>query len=59
MKRIVATRLALIIGTTMIVISLLNFLIQRDDVIKNFKDEITIIVVPIIRAKRVATILFI
>ena len=33
MKRIVATRLALIIGTTMIVISLLNFLIQRDDVI--------------------------
>lgn len=39
MKRIVATRLALIIGTTMIVISLLNFLIQRDDVIKNFKDD--------------------
>ena len=39
MKRIVATRLILIIGTTMIIISLLNLLIQRDDALKNFKNN--------------------
>lgn len=39
MKRIVATRLALIIGTTMVVISLLNFWIQRDDAIKHLKQD--------------------
>ena len=39
MKKIVATRFALIIGTVMIVISLLNVLIQRDDAIKHMKNN--------------------
>lgn len=44
MKKIVATRLILIIGTTMVIISLLNLLIQRDDAIKNFQNNSVMVI---------------
>lgn len=44
MKRIVATRFALIIGTTMVVISLLNMLIQKDDAIKHMKRNSALVI---------------
>ena len=44
MKKILAVRLALIIGTTMVVISLLNLLIQRDDALKQFRDNSVLVI---------------
>ena len=44
MKKIVATRLVLIIGTVMGVISLLNILIQRDDSIKHMKNNSALVI---------------
>lgn len=44
MKKIVATRFALIIGTTMIAISLLNLLIQRDDALYNMKSNSALVI---------------
>lgn len=44
MKKIVATRFALIIGTVMVVISLLNVLIQRDDAINHMKSNSSIVI---------------
>ena len=44
MKKIVATRFALIIGTTMIVISLLNLLIQKDDAIRHMQKNSALVI---------------
>ena len=44
MKTIVAKRLALIIGTTMAIILILNLLIQREDAITHLKANGTLVI---------------
>lgn len=44
MKKILAVRFALIIGTTMVVISLLNLLIQKDDALKQFRNSSVLVI---------------
>ena len=44
MKKIVATRFALIIGTVMVIISLLNVLIQKDDSMNHMKNNSSIMI---------------
>lgn len=44
MKNIIAKRLVLIIGTTMVVILLLNFMIQREDALNYLKSNSTLVI---------------
>jgi len=44
MKKIVATHLALIIGSTMLIILIINMLIQRDDAIENMQKNSSLVI---------------
>lgn len=44
MKKIIATRFALIISTVMVIISLLNLLIQRDDALNHMKKNSALVI---------------
>ena len=44
MKNIIAKRLVLIIGTTMVVILLLNFMIQREDALNYLKSNSALVI---------------